>query len=396
MKCAEKIDNDYIIIMFVIGLFVLSPVFYWINIKKTFVVVAVLIYIILKIIKNDLGVDKRLIIVFVVLLLLSSITSLWWGLSLNNVLEPLVVITSILLLYLSNMKTLERFVAYASWFLMCVLVMSWVGFILSINNVYSPKEFIDVDGSVIYYYLTTLASSGFLYIRPSGIFDEPGTLSFVICSLVIYRKYLKMDMLFSWVLLFLGLITFSVVHVLCVLIFMLLERKRFVYNVYLLLFVVVLYVIYSSMFKEAVDLELLRRFEYDQSTGFVGDNRSGRFINALKYVDLDNIIFGLDGRLFYDYHNNIGKYGDIGENFLSPLVIKGIFVSLPYYVVVLWLLIIAFRKNSNYGFVVMVLMLLQRPYVTVSGYSLLSILPIVMYYKDNNRGFVLLDSNIDK
>ena len=131
--------------------------------------------------------------------------------------------------------------------------------------------------------------------------------------------------------------------------------------------------------------EFTSRFDIDDAGRFAGDNRADRLISAYKYLNVNNFIFGLDGRLFEDFQKAKNNYDEIGENVLSPILTKGLLISFPYYVILLLLLWISFTDSLYFPCIVIFALLLQRPYATIPGYSLLSTLPIVLFYKRKNH-----------
>jgi len=117
-----------------------------------------------------------------------------------------------------------------------------------------------------------------------------------------------------------------------------------------------------------------------ETGSIVGDNRSWRMINAIKHIDAhpESMLYGADSSCRFDQNTCIKKFPLMGENPLSPLVLHGLFVSWPYYLALVLLLTAPlfgkqFLASAGFG-----ALLLQRPYIVGIGYSLITLLVVMM------------------
>lgn len=311
------------------------------------------------------------------------ITVLWWRLDVYYAFEPLIFLTSLLLLIVLSDCELKVFIDYATFLMFVVLVFAYFGLILCYYFDVSPVVFDYYGKDKIYYYITTfgvIGRDGF--IRPSGIFDEPGAFSFVICSVALARSIMLKNNKTTWILLLMGLITFSVAHIMFIAVFLLLQNSHIKSKLYIIIFMVFLYVLVSIYFVDVYNSLIAYRFEATDSSFLKGDNRTERFLNAMEYLDVEVFLFGLDKGLFTDYHNVSLNYKILGENILSPLVIKGALMSFSFYATIFYLGYIGVKEKKYIVSFSMIILLSQRPYVSVPGYSLWAILPIVLYFKE--------------
>lgn len=267
-----------------------------------------------------------------------------------------------------------------------VSLVKWVSYVMVVISVGAIVAFVyaliggtplwilpNPDGRSNYFYLTSLTNVVLgRVIRPSGIFDEPGTLSFMICFVAAARHLCGMPKKTTWVLLLTGLITLSLAHLVYIVCHLLSEKlftkKFFIWAAVLLGSLVGLS--FHPDVAELLDSAFFSRFAVVDGR-LAGDNRSDLLMNAYSYLDLSSFMVGLHSSCSTDYSACRARYGMLGENVLGPLVQSGIFLSLPYYAVLLWLLITGVRRRSNFVLVGLALLLMQRPYVMSFGYALI-------------------------
>ena len=250
--------------------------------------------------------------------------------------------------------------------------------------------FANPDGRLNQVYLTTLTNLQFdNFIRPAGIFDEPGALSFLICFIAALRHATRRDKKITWSLLILGFITMSVAHLLYVTFHALQEWKDasvkkvplfVVITSALLLFVVLLLPPIQDLFHTL----FITRF----GSGQLGDDRLGMFNNAVSYLNIHTFFFGLDSDCAAGLASCADKgYANYGDNPLTLLIHWGLLLSLPYYFVMGYLVVRSI-KQCNFIIFGIFLLLLQRPYVMSFGYSMLIMLTIFVLGSEKfSQGF---------
>lgn len=389
LRLNRDVSSLYVTVMLFVGLFMISPGIEILGLDRNIISFIILVYLFVLLLFDARRVYGWYYYLSFVVIALSFVPILRWGIDLKHGFIVILPLISLLLLLLSKKKEIEIFVKVATFFLFLILAGSYIGFFAQMLLIIKPVEFDYISNKNLLLFGTTFASYSFGgNIRPGGIYDEPGAFSFVICIIVLVRSVLGLNEKVSWILLIFGFITFSVAHLVFVLIFLLKDindyKKYIIYLIsFLFLYVVYNYVVINTPFGEAVDLLLGGRIEYDDQYLFKGNNRGERFVNAINFLNLDVFLFGLDARLFYDYYNSSNDYMMFGENVLSPIIVRGIFSSLIYYMVVFVIVYYIFNGKKYFIIVGLLLLIMQRPYVINSmGYSFLVFIPLVIYYKN--------------
>jgi len=264
-------------------------------------------------------------------------------------------------------KYLSPLVNIATVFMFTVIIFAIIGFVYAfIGN--RPTMVVPFRTSFYYWYLTTGTNSSFGgIIRPGGIYDEPGTLSYFICLLCFLRVFSKKNDGVTFVLLLLGNITFSMIHAMIFVLFILYlvfkykKKKAFVF------YTVLVFVITLAMYiplRETIDDRLLARFEGVRVDGgqVTGMNRAYLFNNELEFLreDFYNIFLwgaprGNDGLTIIHTERRFG------ESPLTFLVRDGIFIAwLYYFFLSFFLLCSVIDKKRFFIYISIFLMLLQR------------------------------------
>ena len=363
----------------------ISPILYFIGVETTNVTVFVLFYLIFLSFLRKKKINAWFYYVATILFVFSFVPVLKWGLDVKYGFVTILPLTSLLLLIHSDKKEIEAFLHIATILLFIILLSAYYGFFLYNFFGVKPVEYPYLHKEILFLDTTFVSYSYGMNIRPAGIYDEPGAFSFVICSIVLGRSILGLSDKLSWALLLLGFITFSLAHMIFVVLFainsVVYKRQYYLIILFFVIFVAISYYIMESQIGKIFDDLLIGRLSYDDEYLIAGNNRGIRFLNSIKYIDFDVIMFGLDGRLFYDYQNVYSEYNVFGENILTPLISKGIFSSFLYYIVLILLFIIPLRNKKYFLLFAMLLMIIQRPYVTHNpGYSFLIFLPLVLYF----------------
>lgn len=245
-------------------------------------------------------------------------------------------------------------------------------------SLYNPPDWMGIlpDGRGYYFFFSSFSNyyNGF-FTRPSFIFDEPGTYSFVLCFSVTYRtlinnfesnvNFLRLLVAFG------GLVTLSLAHL--IFLFFLIFHFRSV-KLTLAIFLSALVLINLS-FDTPVSSDPVT---FDQRLASISadpesDVRISSFFESLSLTN-DSLLFGLDSRCQYDREYCNQLYGVIGEHFLAPIIINGLFGSIHYYFALAILIFFAIRWGPFFPIVGFVLLLAQRPYLMDFSYSLMGML----------------------
>ena len=202
--------------------------------------------------------------------------------------------------------------------------------------------------------------------RPSSIYDEPGTFSFVIVFIAATRHLLGMSKGYTWLILILGLITASIAHLIYVFFHFLAEVKnaKKLMNIFFIIFSLLVLVASISYIPESLISAFSSRLEITSlDDGLIsGNNRLNYLLYSMQKLHSFSI---------HEWFFGASVVANLGCcNPLLPLTYAGIIGTWPYYLIILFLLLISLIKRDFVVFAIF-LVLLQRPDVQSAGTSFL-------------------------
>ena len=317
-------------------------------------------------------------------LLTASFSAIFWG-EYKFIYLAFWLINAILLAAIATKYELTKFVEAATIFLIILIFGAIIGFGLAFSGIKSLGA-IDGEFGRIHWYYTTLTNSRLLnFIRPGGIYDEPGAFSYFICVVAYLRNILNLEKSKTVYLLLGGLITFSIMHLFFIFLFFLskpLEFKKLVNG--LLLGSVLIFIIIILGADIAFQGLLI-----DRIISFVNNfNENDRVIAFINCIDLIKgnwwvFLFGIDPYCLFDIERCVSNFEMICCNPLEPITSSGIFISWPYYVGISFLFLSIFFRKNNILIIGLVLLFFQRPGIYSPGYSLAFVLCAYLNFKNN-------------
>lgn len=323
---------------------------------------------------------------------IAFIPSLYW-LELRLMLIPTYFVLSVLVIAVLNNNDVKTFVSLLTWSVLILHIGAVFGIFYAYFGGTPILAFADPDGRLNQLYLTTLTNSQFEnLIRPSGIFDEPGALSFVTCFIAALRHAMGCNKKTTWIMLALGLVTMSIAHLIYILLHAVEEIKKYRRAKDALLVVGVvaasswILVAFIQPIQDILSALLFSRFS-DDTLGSLGQDRITALMNAVGYLDIKTFMFGLDSDCAVGLANCTFDKGfeNYGDNPLALIVHWGGFLAFPYYFS-LGYLAVKMVQQRNFIMLGILVLLLQRPYVMSYGYSLLIMLTIfVLVNKDGSE-----------
>lgn len=328
------------------------------------------------------GVDNKYFFLSLGIVFISIIPALYWQQP-RLMLLPIYFVLSILVV--SELKKIEikAFVELLTWVLLLVLFGAVLGILYAYFGGASIIEFANPDGRLNQLYLTTLTNSQIEnFIRPSGVFDEPGALSFVVCFIAALRHSTGGNKKITWIMLILGMVTMSVAHLIYMLLHATEELKshKRAKDAFMFLGVVAIFswvlVSFIHPIQDILSALLFSRFT-DDTLSTLGQDRVTTLLNAVGYIDINTFMFGLDSDCAVGFaHCTFDKgFENYGDNPLTLLVHWGGLLAFPYYFVLVYLTFNSVRQRNFIMFGIM-LLLLQRPYTMSYGYSILIVLTL--------------------
>jgi len=265
-------------------------------------------------------------------------------------------------------KHLQPLITIATVFMFVTLIFAVIGFLYALSG--RPPQFFGIsdDGRGYYWYLTTGAVETGMFgniIRPQGIYDEPGGLSYVLCTLCFLRLFTKRRDSVTFALMLLGNITFSMIHMMLFALFIahlaIQYRMKKIFAVYALVIITVMAAVYLPV-REYANEHLFARFAVTQGIGFAGNNRAYTMGNALQLAKENRypFVWGLprDERGL----TAMDRSWIYGHNPLAPALKFGIFASWLYYFYLMYFVMCGVVDRRNFLiYLSILLMFLQRP-----------------------------------
>lgn len=296
------------------------------------------------------------------------------------------LVSSISVVMLASRADIEKTIDAISLISLVVLLLASISFVLVYLGAEPLITFENRDGRPLYVFPSTLSNSYQMsanIVRPSGIFDEPGALSFFICSIACLRTIIGKSERLTWALLGLGLVTLSLAHIIYMAIhFIAVARLRNHLTMAPVLSVLAILAVVTSGIGDIFYEKLVLRFDMTEGSGVIaGDNRTARITGALDIIESDNriLFLGIGPNCIENVHDCEGNVPAFAAAPLEPLVLLGFLQGWPYY---LLLVVLSFSPLLGRKYLVVFgfgLLLLQRPYVMHLGYSFYSILILFVF-----------------
>jgi hypothetical protein len=367
-------------VLMLFSIVVISPVLAYFGARGIFFAILISAALVVVFRVGDLRLHYWFIAISAAAFLSAFVPALYWT-EPRYILSPVFLVFSLLLIQLAGERSLNDFITVATVLMFVLLIGGFVGLLLALNGVQPLLDIPNGDGRPNYFFYTTFSNSWWgRVIRPAGIFDEPGALSFMVCGVAALRQLCGREARVTWMLLGVGFVTLSLGHLVYVLIHAMAEKfsLRNVVGIIATLLPLILVAGYLGG-AEIVEKRLLGRLAISETGELVGDNRSGRMGNAAQHMKRNpqSMLFGAHPSCRFNPVKCTEKFGLMGENPLSPLVMQGIFVSWPYYAALVILFCAPlFGRDYLVSFGIGAL-LLHRPYLLNMGYALVSCLVLV-------------------
>lgn len=279
---------------------------------------------------------------------------LFWGIQItyrsdgayfSNIIQNTVLCIIFYAIY--NMKDRSSF--YKSYVkLMCLMVIcgTFVFFILLIFRIPPILEYVNHNGKAGYCWILTCTNTLFelgdkQLIRYSGLFDEPGTLCFYSLYALLINKITLRNKKIEYILLILPLFTFSLAHIIMVILYVVLFKIHNIRQIIWLSLIILLSFIYLYSYKDSPNDRIysltLGRFEMSDNGELQGDNRTSLFKSAIQHFS-DAPFLGKGKTFFVENEEYVdaniaaigAKYGIIGYIVLFCLFHISIFKSIIY------------------------------------------------------------------
>lgn len=282
-------------------------------------------------------------------------------------------------------RVLSFLVKISTSYILIALIAAWLSFVYFYFGGVISSSFPNPDGrpnNIILFSFSNAVYSNVM--RPSFIYDEPGAFSFFICSVVLLREIMGSRKSVSILILVLGLVTFSLMHLIVLFVYLLFSIST---KGKVVVLTVLLSIIFSTINNPSFDF-VYNRFKIENGK-LSGDNRSGQIDNYLRVVDQHMFIFGNE-KCFINGENICREdHGDISSNPLTPLYQGGVFIlslQVFYYILIAYSIYVnKFRKNILSSLVIIFLLSLQRPFMFTVTYTIPYFLILFITLKTDKR-----------
>lgn len=290
-----------------------------------------------------------------------------------------VVVGRQLMLTLGNPKVLRA----VSWFTLALLVGGIIGIVYSAIGGQPLRE-VQVGYRTTYLYLTTF-SFAFIgdFIRPAGIFDEPGAFAMYVTLVTMFNDTMRQNPKLNLALILLLVFTGALAGVALAAWYMLSSnamRSRRKRNIGIISGLFAVYLAMSVVFPANLVTTTLDTFYSDrfqiEDGRLAGDNRSNQVATFFELVDGEMLLKGTKDA-FVEYEAE-----DMSSNPFSITYRYGLLISLPYFALLFWLAGTTLHQGfrNSYTSIGLLLLLLQRPYLNNMSWSILIAATVWLLY----------------
>lgn len=312
-----------------------------------------------------------------------------WSTLLSQLMMGTTLFAHIALTTLSAKENLDKAsISLLYRFTVVILICSWIGVAYSLAGGGPTYCFQNPDLRENCLYLTTFSngslSSGL--IRPAGIFDEPGALSFFTVLVVCLNELSNGGKTRSFILMTLGLVTLSMAHIFCFAAYAAFAlRKRLAYAVVALTFVggPIADFIAQQSDQDSPLVAFFDRFSVSDEGQLEGDTRSHQVTEFFSVVDYRVSRYGNNAMIKYDRGGM--TVVDQSSHPFSIWFGYGFVIWIPYAITMFVLIRHVFQRDRRVQVVavLMTLLLLQRPYIysLYWGFAIWSVIAMMFFRK---------------
>lgn len=311
-------------------------------------------------------------------ILISAILQVWiWGDTsfFRYVVFP---ISSLLVIMLAGRDDLSAMLSTVTVFGLIVLVLAVLTFVAVYFGVEPILTTENRDGRPLHIFFSSFSNaySGSV-VRPSGIYDEPGALSFFVCAIACLRRLFGKNEGVTWAMLGMGFVTLSLAHVIYAVFHFLSSYRvrKYLTPTPVVVLLVFMGVVFSGLGEVFYD-RLIKRFDPTGEKIIAGDNRSERLMGGV-YIIQDNPsvwIVGIGPECVQHVRKCEKTMPPFASAPLEPLVLLGALQSWSYYLMLLVFILAPLMGRRYWVVFGFGLLLLQRPYIMHLGYSFVSFL----------------------
>lgn len=328
---------------------------------------------------------------------LSTVTSIYWQ-NITILAYSGYFLMSALLIGMATAAEIRRAIEIATDILIVMALLAWVSFVYALRGGAPGYEIAGYPGQPVSLYLTSMALSVHgqgvgTFLRPSGIFDEPGAFAFFISLCGACRMLFDMERGKTWFLILAGMVTTSLALVAFVAVIGIGElftkrprrtlARRFSLLLPLLIAVGFISVLINFWSEISLIFAVLMERLAPGTDGRLlqGDSRTVQFLSAFEQITPAIAMFGFDASCFGDAATCYAIDIQGGGSPLHPMMMRGLLSQSLYYVVLVIFLYRSLTGRHRLVFLAVALVFMQRPYILAMGYSVWAVMVLLIPYK---------------
>lgn len=272
-----------------------------------------------------------------------------------------------------------------TWFTLALQLAGMIGIIYSAAGG-QPLLEIQLGYRTTKLYLTTF-SFAYIgdFIRPSGIFDEPGAFAMYAIIVTMFNDTLRQNHKLNLVIILLVIFTGSLAGLVLAILYFLTSNSTYIRHKarirlsagLLSVYFLMLALFPANPITNTLDTFYSARLVFVDG-GLAGDNRSNQISNFFDIVNDDILLYGSK--------NLPQKYDDMdfSSNPFSITFGYGLIISLPYFSLLGWLIWSTIKNGfrNSYTSIGLIFLLLQRPYIYHMSWSILIASAVWLLYID--------------
>lgn len=364
-------DKIYLVYIFIYANLFISPLFALIPFSVWQLITVITFFLLFASYTRRHTIDKIFVFLFVISAITFSLPALFYQ-DINPITNNIAYLFVMVLFCFFKEKYINPFITYSTIFICILIVGAYIGFLYALVGGAPTFTYNGAEGRRHLFYLTTSVPANAVlgrFIRPGGIYDEPGSLSSFICSICLLRVLYRRNDNKTLFILLAGLITFSLFHliiVFCFFVYYLIRNRRKKSTIFFIAIMALIFISLIILFYDAVEQILLSRLKMTSDGRLAGDTRIHSMMSALSLINNESFFWGIGTDIYYNPRN----YLYFNDNPLTLLARYGLFASWYYYVFLIIIFIAGiFKRRYFLIFLAMGLTFFPHPYPNIISYS---------------------------
>lgn len=327
------------------------------------------------------GINKSTVTISLILIIWGLLSSLLSGSISQFGISFLIASIIIIADFIKEAAVEKKTVMAINKSMLIFLIGAWISIIYFFLNGSPVLTITNPDGRENNLFLTSFSNFAdyefWGIIRPSGIYDEPGALSFGVIITVIINELLNPRNKYSIIIMLLGLVTLSVAHALMTIIYLIYYIFKFSWKARLIIlfFITAPFIIMGGTLPvdSVISLNFTNRFMIEDGR-MRGDNRSNQ-IETFFEIAKNDVEISTRGHQAITNYSSTKRYAvDQSSNPFSMWFNYGFPMWIIYLISMLYILFLTIRHikmtNIFIAGIMLFILLLQRPFIHDPGWGI--------------------------